>query len=538
MNRIVRKCFSGCVMALVSGMMLSCLPEDDFRDIEIMAPSPSASLPLLNTSLVLSDLITVDQNNSMLIENEDKSYSLYYRTQVQSQPVGEFFPKVPEQNYSKSFSLGLNAPAFGWSTKTTFNGEIPLQLSEFELYKLESRQGDLTITLRSDYQHDIKVDLTLPNIQDANGNATQLQFDLKYSLGNNSSTKTIPLKEYGISISDSRLSYEMAMTIEGSGKPISSTDEVSFDFKMAGIEFSYIEGNFAGIKIPVQADSLDIPLLASAINGNIALNPSLNMTFSNSFGVGILPDLSNIYVKRKSGSVRLQDKGSSQFFSGSFALPYPESRNAGAASKTQSVDENNSNIKDAFAELPKGVAYAFGFAMESAAGDTSFVTSESAIGVDLEVELPLEGSFNILLEDTVAVNFASLSDNLEELKILIKTENSFPIDAKMQVYFLDEKNSKITDDSGQPLKLFEDGVKLLHAADIISSSTGETQPQHMDMPLAATINNTKYNLLEKTKHFLVQVDLNSVSEQNNWTKLYSFYGVRLSLAMQVKPSYN
>lgn len=536
MNRIVRKCFSGCVMTLVSGMMLSCLPEDDFQDIEIMAPSPRVSLPLLNTSLALSDLITVDQNNSILRENEDKSYSLYYRTQVQSQPVGEFFPKVPEQSYSESFSLGLDAPAFGWSTKVKFNGEIPLQLSDFELYKLESRQGDLTITLNSSYQHDIKVKLTLPNIQDANGNAAQLQFDLKY-WGSNSSTQTIPLKDYSINVNDSKLSYEMEMTIEGSGKPISSADKVSFDFKMAGIEFSYIEGNFAGIQVPVQANSLDIPLLANAINGDIALNPKLNMTFSNSFGVGILPDLSKVYVKHKSGSsVRLQDKGDGQFFSGGFVLPYPENKNAGVASKAQSVDENNSNIRDAFAELPKGVAYEFGFALNSVAGDTSFITSESAIGVDIEVELPLEGSFNIILEDTIAVNFASLSDKLEELKVLIKTENSFPIDARLQIFFLDEYNNSITDDNGQPLKLFEDGVKLLHAADIVNTSTGETKPQYVDMPVAATINNTKYNLLDRTKNFLVQVDLNSVSEQENWAKFYSFYGVRLSLAMQAKSS--
>lgn len=536
MNSAVRKLLSGGIIALASGVILGCLPEDDFKDIEIMAPSPRISLPLLNTNLTLSDLINVDENSENLVENQDKSYSLLYKTRIESKSISEFFPAIPEQSYSQNYSLGLNAPAFQGSATTTFYNEIPLELNGLTLYKLESKQGNINLTLSSSYQHDISVKLTFPNIQDKNGNGLQRTFNL-IQWGSHTSTHTIPLKDYNININEGKVSYEMEVAISGSGNPISSSDEISFHFNMAEVDFSYLEGNFSNIQIPIDADTLNIPLLANAIKGNIALNPKLKINFSNSFGVHIVSDLSNVFVRRQSGSViRLMDEGNSKFFSGNFEIPFPENRNENTITKLQTVDEINSNIEEAFAEIPTGIAYGFGFTLSSVQGDTSFVSDQSMIGVDIQAELPLEGSFNIVLEDTMAVNFESLSENLEELKILIKTENSFPIDANLQVYFLNEYGEKIKNAQGEPITLFEEGVKFLSAATIVNTSTGETLALNTDMPLAATINNAEYNLLKNTKNFLIRAEMNSISEQDNKIKLYSFYNIRFSMAMQIKSS--
>ncbi len=539
MSTSFRKLLCGGLLALVSGSisLLGCLPEDDFQDIEIMAPSPKLSLPLLNTHLVLSDLITVDKENSLLVENEDKSYSLLYKTHIASKPVGEYFPEIPEQNYLKNFSLALNAPTFYLNpAPVTFKEQIPLDLKELTLYKIESKQGLINIALTSNYQHDIKAEVTIPDIQDKDGKPLLLTFNLHY-WGGNASTQSISLENYRINVNDSKINYEVKIYISGSGRPIHSSDEVSFQFYMSDIQFSYIEGNFTNIHIPVSADTLNIPLLANAINGNIALNPKLNMQLASSYGVKVLPDLSHLYIEHRGGSVvRLQDEGESKFLSGSFDFPYLMSRNDTFAVKQQIVDDTNSNIEEAFTELPKGMAYHFGFMLSSTENDTSFISDQSAIEVDMQVELPMEGSFNVILEDTMAVDFKDIAENLEELKVLIKTENSFPIDAKLQVFFLDEQNDKIKDETGEPITLFEEGAKFLEAATITNTHTGDTEPLNVDMPLAATIDNKKYALLERTKNFLIRAEMSSVSEQNNRIKLYSFYNIRFSMAMQIRTS--
>lgn len=540
MNSVVKRYLAGGIIALASGVLIGCLPEDDFQDIEVMAPSPKVSLPLLNTNLTLSNLINTDKTGSVLIENQDKSYSLLYKTGIASPPVEEFFPAIPEQHYAKSYALVKQdlSPINDILIFGPIQDEIPLDLNDLTLYKIESKKGFLNLTLHSTYQHNIEAKISFPGIKDKQGQTLILVYDLQPWKGS-SSTQSISLEDYDINISNSKLNYGMEVTIASSvtGKPISATDEIRFEFSMADIAFSYLEGNFSNITIPVDADTMHIPILANAVQGNIALNPKLKLNFSNSFGVNIVPDLSNVYVKRQSGSVvKLMDEGNSNFFSGLFEIPYPRDRKEAAATKLQMVADNNSNIEEAFAEIPREVNYNFGFAMSSGESDTSFVASNSRIGVDMQVELPLEGSFDITLEDTMAVDFNDLSENLEELKVLIKTENSFPINANLQIYFLDKYGEMIKDEHGEPITLFEEGTKFMKAATIINTQTGETKALSTDMPLAATINNSKYNLLKDTKNFLVRTEMNSSSEQDNKVKLYSFYNIRFSMAMQIKAS--
>jgi len=513
----------------------SCMPEDDFQDIEVLAPSPSLSLPILNTNLKVSDLIRTD-DGGLLEENSDNSYSLFYRQNIQSQPVGAYFPPIPDQQYDESFSLGISAPAFNWSPEpVTVDGKIPMKTGDLALYGIECKSGALQISMSSDYDHDISIILTLLDLVDANQEPMVFEFDLVW--GNRYSVQSKELAGYMLNIDNEEIRYTMEIGISGSGNAINSYEQIYMGLNMSDIDFSFLKGNFSNITIPVKADTLEIPFLANAINGEVALNPNFKVDFVNSFGVPVSPDLSNIYVERNSGNVRLQDEGDSEFFSGNFEFPYLQDRNDLPAVKSQLVDENNSNLEDAFAELPRGIAYWFGFTMNSGEQDTSFVTDESMIGVDLEVELPLEGRFDVLLEDTIDVDL-DFEQEVEELKVLIKTENEFPIDAGLQVFFLDTEGNRLYDTSGEPIRLFADEVKFLEAAQITNSSTGETKATSIDMPISATISQEKYELIKQAGSILIQAGLKSKSEEEDRIRLYSFYNIRFSMAMQVKSSLN
>jgi hypothetical protein len=522
----------------VAGLSIgACMPEDDFQDIQVLAPSPSISLPILNTNLRVSDLIKTEEGG-LLEENPDGSYSLFYRTNVQSLAVGEYFPPIPPQQYAESLSLGLNAPAFFLSPEPLLHeGIIPVELGGLSIYGIECKQGYLNLSLNSDYDHDISISITFPDILDADQQPLILDFDFP-RWGAKNGSQYVDLTGYRINIHENTLSYTAEVSISGSGSAINETDQVSINLNIADIDFSYIEGNFSAMEVPVGADSLEIPMLANAINGNLALNPRLRIDFANSFGVPVLTDLSNVYVKRKSGTiVRLEDEGESHFFSGAYDFPYLTDRNELPAFKSQEVDQSNSNIEEAFAELPRGIAYYFGFNLNSSPEDTSFIADNSSIGVDVEVELPLEGSFDIRLQDTLAIDLGFEQD-VEELKVLIKTENGFPIDADLQIYFLDENGEMIYDINNEAVKLFDDQAQLLKAAEIINSSTGETQAASIDMPIAATISAEKFRMIQEAGSMLVETRLQSNSADNNMIRLYASYGIRFSLAMQIKSPLN
>ncbi len=516
-----------------------CLPDEDFSDVKVKAPSPKVSLPLFNTTLTVEDMLQADGETGALRKNADESYSLFYETGVQSDPVREYFPELPSQQFAESFSLERDAPMFNLTPPpVTFNGSIPFDLNDLTIYDIESSQGTLGITISSDYQHDVEVKATFPNILSPDGEELVLDFILPYWNGSGNSQQEVDLTGYRINLSDGEIGYGMEVSIVGSGQPINSTDEINFNFSLDGLDFEFISGNFSGIQVPIGADTLEIQALNGVVDGRIATNPRMTLSFTNSYGVPVSPDFSQLYIGQIDGNVvRLRDSPGYEFFDGGFTIPYLENRNATVEAETYEINDETSNITEAFENIPSGLAYRFGFALSSGENDTSFVSANSQIEVGVGLELPLEAGFDLTLEDSIDVSFSELED-VKELKMLLKTENDFPIDANLQVFFLDGNGSIINDGNGEPISLFEGEEKLLIAAEIINSNTGETLAANRDLPLSATIGQDKFEKIREATQLLVRANLNSVSEESNRIKLYSFYSIRFSLAAQVQASFD
>ncbi|MGB3848592.1 MAG: hypothetical protein WA958_01395 [Tunicatimonas sp.] len=539
MNRSLRTLVPVGCLAFSSLWLVGCLPEDDLSEIEIKAPSASVALPLLNTSLMVSDIITIDEDEGQLTENEDHTYSVLYRSHVASPLASAVLPEIPDQQSSQEFTLGIESPAFQMkSPPQKFKGEIALDMAEMEVFSLESKQGTMAMELTSDYQHDLDVKLTFPSIKRHSDNTPLVWSDTISYWGNRTIYWEGDLTEYLVELTDGKVGYELEVAIQGSGQPISELQKLRLSITLEDIEFSYLSGNFAEIDVPIPADTLQIPLLDGAVDGTVGLNPSLRFEFVNSFGVNVATNLANSFVVQEDGrNVPLTDEPDYTFFSDEYALPFKQQRDDSTAVQRYTVDESTSNIKTAFAQLPRSFRYGPRFTLDNAPGDTSFVTDESQIAVHTQVELPLEGTFDIILEDTIPIDFTNLED-VEELKMLIKTENSFPLAANLKIFFLDEDGQLILNNEQQPVSLFDAEDQLLVAAELIDSSTGKTRPATVDLPISTTLNQEKFERVRSATHLLVRTALNSVSEANNQIRLYSFYSVRFSLATQIKTSPN
>jgi hypothetical protein len=539
MNRSLRTQVPVVCLAVSSLWLAGCLPEDDLSEIEIKAPSSSVALPLLNTSLMVSDIITIDEEEGQLTENKDHTYSVLYRSHVASPPASEVLPQIPDQYSSQEFTLGIESPAFQMkSPPQKFVGEVALDMADMDVFSLESKQGTMALKLTSDYQHNLDIKLTFPSIKRRADDTPLVWSDTINYWSNRTIYWEGDLTDYLVELTDGKVGYELEVAIQGSGQPITERQKLRLQLTLENIEFSYLSGNFAGIDVPVPADTLHIPLLSGSVGGTVGLNPTLRFQFVNSFGVEVAADLTNSSVMQKSGkNVPLTDKPDYAFFSGEYALPFKQQRDDSLALQRYTVDESTSNIRTAFAQLPRSLHYGPKFTLDSALQDTSFVTDESQITVHTLIELPLEGTFDIILEDTIPVDFAEL-ENVEELKVLIKTENSFPLAANLKIFFLDEDGQLILNNDQQPVSLFDAGDQLLVAAELIDSGTGKTRPTAVDLPISTTLDQEKFERVRSATHLLVRTALNSVSEANNQIKLYSFYSVRFSLATQIKTSPN
>lgn len=519
--------------------LAGCMPEDDLSDLEIKAPSPSIALPLLNTNLTVSDIITIDEGDGLLTENDDHTYSVLYRSQVASESAATFLPAIPDQSSTQNFSLGINSPSFQMKSPTQkFKGSVAIDMAGLTVFSLESKMGVMNLGLTSEYRHDLEVKLTFPDLKERSTGDPLTWEETISAWSTGTVSRQDELADYTLALTDGELTYELEVTVKGSGQPISENQKITLDITMEDIEFGYLSGNFAGLDVPISADTLQIPLLAGAVDGTVGLNPTLRFQFINSFGVEVAADLTNSFVIQEDGkNVQLTDKPEHAFFGGGYALPFKQQRDDSVAIQSHEVDESTSNIKSAFAELPRSFRFGPKFTLNSAPEDTSFVTDKSLIAVHTEVELPLEGTFDLILQDSIPVDFSNLED-VEELKVLVKTENSFPLAANLRIFFLDQSGHLILNDAQQPVSLFGEDDQLLVAAELIDSSTGKTRPATIDLPIAATLDKDKFERVRSATHLLVRTALTSVSDANNQIKLYSFYNVRFSLATQIKTSIN
>ncbi|MGB3776746.1 MAG: hypothetical protein WA960_00200 [Tunicatimonas sp.] len=539
MNRSLRTLGPvGCLAFSLLGLT-GCLPEDDLSELEIKAPSPSIALPLLNTNLTVSDIITIDEGEGLLTENEDHTYSVLYRSQVASKTAEDVLPAIPDQESSSNFTLGINSPAFQMkSPPQKFTGKMAMDMAGLNVFSLESKGGRLNLTLDSDYQHDLDIKLTFPSVKNRTTGIPLVWNVTINAWSNKVTSQGYELADYSLELVDNEVSYALEVAIQGSGQPISENQQIRLSINMADIKFGYLSGNFAGIDVPIPADTLQIPLLDGAVDGTLGLNPTLRFQFINSFGVKVAANLTNAFVVQEDGkNVQLTDKPESSFFGGGYNLPFKEQRDDSTATQRHVVDESTSNIRTAFAKLPRSFRFGPRFILDNAPEDTSFVTDQSQIEISTEIELPLEGTFDLILQDSIPVDFTNLED-VEELKVLIKTENSFPLSANLRIFFLDEDGQLILNNDQQPLSLFGEEDQLLVAAELIDSSTGKTRPATVDLPITATLDQDKFERIRSATHLLVRTSLNSVSDASNQIKLYSFYNVRFNLATQIKTSLN
>jgi len=526
----------GLGLAVTLFLISGCLPDESLNELDSLTPSPKLSLPLLSSNVSLSEVIDMEEGG-LLQENGDNSYSIFYNTNFASEPLSNYFQGFPDQYYDKSFSFVAPIPSFSIAPPPiTFNETIPFDFIGHLISEIGCKAGNLSLGVHSTYQHEVAATLSFPDIQSPEGEALELSFVLDNS-GFDSENRTVDLTGYTIEPEANHVSYSLELRITGSGAPINSGDELRLDFEVSGMDFAYLEGNFEEFQIPIAPEELEIPLLNNVASGNIALKPQVTLNFSNSFGVPAVADFSNIIVENKNGVIRLEDKGEGDFFHENYAFPYPENRNDPPATLNYQINGENSNINQAFASIPERIYYALGFRAGSELGGTDFIADTSRVDVDVKMEIPLEGSFDLLLTDTLAVDFGDIKD-VEELKMLINTENSFPVAANLQIFFLDQNQQIITDGSGAPVSLFPTAETLLKPATITNVATGETTPSVTNPPITGIISSEQFELVQQAGYLLIAANLNSVSDDDNNVKLYSFYDLQIDIAMQVKASLN
>ena len=116
------------------------------------------------------------------------------------------------------------------------------------------------------------------------------------------------------------------------------------------------------------------------------------------------------------------------------------------------IDHENSNVPALFSWQPNTIDYQYeAIVNPSGNSDVHFILDTSRISADVSLELPMYGRFRDL---TITEEYdfdGEMFNEFEAALFKLTTENGFPIDADVQLYFKDEAgffiDSLIYDDS-------------------------------------------------------------------------------------------
>ena len=201
-----------------------------------------------------------------------------------------------------------------------------------------------------------------------------------------------------------------------------------------------VQGYFDQYEFDLPSNSILINLFETAVAGSLHIeDPKINLKITNSFGVPIEMVAENLTAETMSeGPMAVYtdlDNG--------IAFNYPTVMEVGQSRVTNvGVNKDNSNLSEIISSSPTQLNYELA-AISNPASDPNikgFVLDTSRFDVDVEMELPVYLSASDFAVEEVSEFDASFFEDIERAEFKLITENGLPIEAGVQVYFLDENN--------------------------------------------------------------------------------------------------
>jgi hypothetical protein len=203
-------------------------------------------------------------------------------------------------------------------------------------------------------------------------------------------------------------------------------------------------------------------------------------------------------------------------------------------------DKNNSDIVDLMALPPSDRLEYMGDITLNPVGaiaptptTPNLISNNSAIGVDIEIDIPLDFTANkLMLRDTIEDLDISDADKIMNAAVVIVTENGYPLDVMIdKIYFTDAAYNiidEITDN------------EVIDAATVFTTGAniGEVDPSSIkEVEHQIKLTQTQIENLNKTENLIINA---SVSTSNGGVpvKLKGDYELKFTLSVQAQIDLN
>lgn len=484
-------------------------------------------VPLVNDSLGIADYI----NDSTLEVNADGTIQVVLNRKLLNLDLSKI-AGIPDTSINQEYTIQLNSLVVQPGTSFINNiKEHVISLDDATLFKVKVKSGEARVRVNNPVATDVIFTISLPGVTKEGIEFVNV-VTVPAGTQTNPGEKEIVLDFSGYAIDlkgvngdlYNRLQTKMTVASDPNGETVTITplDKFKFDINFENLSFDYGKGYFGNI-VYEETEIVDIPELRKIVGGNLNIE-DLNLTLTVSNGL-VVP-----------GQVRInkfESINSNQ--NTQLALEHPyfgQLININPASGTwdnlipSKVDfdfnESSGNLADFIGHL--GDKYEVEYKIElNPHGNTSAGNNEvhsiSELNLELNSNFPLKvGVQGLIVQDTFQLNLGDEEKmlSIQEGRLVLKTENSFPYGADVKLFLLDEFDTvlKEVESEGQ-----------LSAAPL----NNEIMTGHgvVEDELIFFINKDTSEALKQTANIMVRAEFNSAQYQNNM--LYSNAAIKFSL---------
>ena len=249
--------------------------------------------------------------------------------------------------------------------------------------------------------------------------------------------------------------------------PFSSNDGVSADLTLSNLDIEFLDGDLGMQSFNLDADTIDLNFNELDFDADITLaDPRIDLTITNSFGMELGADLSNINAINNQQTLALSGLGN-------VTIGAPAYGNFGDSVKTTiSINTTTTNIDDVLAINPSKLIFTMnGSTNPGLAPFNNFITDASYFSVGMDIQIPVYGGVNgYKLIDTLDFPIEAFKNVLIGN---IKTEitNEFPLDVFVQAYFTDSNFIVLDSLKNTPVQVLKSSLVDPSSGDMVSATT-------------------------------------------------------------------
>jgi hypothetical protein len=520
-------------------VMFSCYKKD-FDKVSLANATPQYLYPLVDAELSMKDIVDPNKKQLNVTEDNDGFYTFIYYHDLYTQLISDLL-KITNVPVKQSISLTAtevgSLPVSG-SVAHSFAQSVTLAATNGEKLKtILVKSGTVPLTISSTFKHNVQVTITFPYIK-KNSIALTKTINLNYLSGNAPVVSTTPVDLTGYTIDCSEnntkvntISYTASLKVTyKTGNAITTAQKIDLTTGISDIAYSYIDGYIGKYEFTIPQDSVAIDIFDNAYLGNIYFtDPKVRGIITNSVGAASSIKIEQLTAQSNiTGTTHITGSA----INTNIPVLYPSLAEIGQSkSTTIQLDKTNSeNLLTIFNPAPKKIIFKMSGAINPSGESANFVTDSSYVKIRGEVEIPMEGKItNFVLLDTIAnIEYPEINTNGKSITILsagfnVAVSNGFPMNARIQMYFLDESNVVLDSLFASPHSIPSGAVD---AAGKVATPT--------DIFIKEFYNEARYSRITGSKKAVIYAYFSTVNNGTEPVKIYSSYKIKSNIGIDVK----